>query len=214
MDNKEISEEEAAYRKQIRELLERIQRSLDAAMASTQREGEGKQQESKTDYEKVVEFFREHKNKAASAKMVMKATGVSRSSLAQIFYRTHKDSFVSGPVPGYTKKKWWALKKVALEAGVDEKHDRLPTLFGDEGDFAQLDAAECCFRILKEHRNVPMSVLTMTREALRRGYRARTRGHEDAILFATTKSFWARIGRDQRFKKVRPFVYALKDWPP
>ena len=39
-------------------------------------------------------------------------------------------------------------------------------------------------------------------------------GPEDEVLIRTCKSFWARLGRDQRFAKVRPLVYKLRVWPP
>jgi len=180
----------------------------------------------KTDIEKVLGFFATNENLPSSPKDIMAATGVSRSSLSQILYKNHKDRFEAFLAPGYQKRRLWRLRGVAVEAGapwskeagaagaeLSEAHER-PTLFGVEGDLAELDAADCCFRILRDHGNQPMNALSLTREALRRGYRARTKGPEDEVLIRTCKSFWARLGRDQRFAKVRPLVYKLRVWPP
>ena len=131
---------------------------------------------------------------------------IQRASLSQVLYKTHRTHFVRSSQPGF-EKKLWSLSEVGLQVA---GHAR-STLFGIEGDLTGIDAAECCFRILKDHANEPTGVLTLTREALKRGYMARTTGHEDAVLFSTAKSFWARLGRDERFVKVAPFVYRLTD---
>jgi hypothetical protein len=183
-------------------------------------------------FERIVDFLMSKDNEPQSAAAIMRATRIRRGSLSQIFYRSHKNSFISFKVPGYSRKKLWALseetalawsgspKRSSQEAAKRSSQEAAHARSGDTdlfgqviGDLTGVDAAECCFRILRDHKNKPMSVITMTREALERGYRARTKGHPDEVLFNTTKSFWARLGRDQRFRKVRAFVYELNKWP-
>jgi hypothetical protein len=176
--------------------------------------------DAKGHYDRVVDFFRSVGNAPQTAGAIIRATRIPRGSLSQILYRNHKDSFVSVLAPGYSRKRLWQLTQEALKAapvagrsvaGNEAEEQTERTLFGIQGDLTGVDAADCCYRILKDSGNRPLNVLTMTREALRRGYRARTRGTEDEVLFSTAKSFWARLGRDERFRKVRPFVYVLAE---
>lgn len=199
--------------KQVRRLLAKVLRKLQAQAANMPGFDE-----SKGTFERVAEFLRSRNNEPQTAAAIMAGTGIPRGTLSQLLYRSHRDRFVSGTAAGYSRKKVWMLSEVAGAGAEGAETERAPatheTLFGVEGDLSDLDAAECCYRILRDHRNKPLSVLTMTREALQRGYRARTKGTEDEVLFSTAKSFWARIGRDQRFRKVKPFVYVLARWPP
>jgi|ERR1700723_2352485 len=166
-----------------------------------------------TQFEKLTKFFRSVDNHPQTIRAMLQATGIQKGSLSQILYRTHRDHFVRSSHDPNDKKKLWSLSQKGLEAAGMVR----PTLFGMEGDLSESDAADCCYRILGDHENEPMSVLTMTREALKRGYSARTVGDDDSVLFSTTKSFWARLSRDDRFVNVKPFVYRLRvdsDPPP
>jgi hypothetical protein len=168
--------------------------------------------ERKTHFERVVDFLTSEGNRPQSTKAIMAATGIPRGALSQIIYRSHKDAFVS--IRSLSKRKFWTLSEAAVQEAAGQLR---PTLFGREGDLAELKASDCCYRILKERGGEAMNVLTMAREALRRGYRGGASGTDDDVLMTTAKSFWARLGRDDRFREIRPQVFALTevaDRPP
>jgi DNA-binding MarR family transcriptional regulator len=162
---------------------------------------------------RVAEFFIERGNRPATARFIMKKTGISRSSLSQILHRTHKDKFISTAMPEYARKKLWKLTNEAVEeaAKVLQNPAQQRDLFDSEHDFVGLKAVECCARILREHENEPMNALTMARQALNRGYKGKVKASGDELLLTTAKSFWAALGRDERFKEVRPLVFMLKE---
>jgi len=58
-------------------------------------------------FEKVRDFLREHG--PCRAKTIIAQTGCSRSSLSQILFRSHRGSFVSSPLNGYSRAKLWSL---------------------------------------------------------------------------------------------------------
>ncbi len=167
----------------------------------------------KSPFLRIAEVLMDKGNKPRTANPIMKATGISRSALSQILHRTHKDSFVSIPIPGYSRKKLWALTEEA-RAAVQLGNVGQETLFGTVGDFSGVKAVDCCFRILQERGNEPMNALTMAREAIGRGYRGKARGSEDEVLLTTAKSFWAALSRDQRFEEVRALVFKVKEPTP
>jgi hypothetical protein len=169
----------------------------------------GLHDERKSHYTRIAEYLLGNGNAPRSASAIADATGISRSSLGQVLYRTHPASFVSYPMPGYSRKKLWALSEQAIAELQQPQPLGQPTLFGHIGDLAGVPAIECCARILKDHRNEPLSALTVAREALVRGYQGRARGSEDEVLLTTAKSFWAAMSRDSRFAEVRPLVFAL-----
>lgn len=165
----------------------------------------------KSQFLRIAEYLLSVDNRPRSTRAILRNTGVTRSSLSQILHRTHKESFVSTPIPGYTRKKKWSLTIRAAKdakAQLDARNQR--TLF-DTGDLAGVKAVDCCAKILRDHGNDPMNALTMAREAIARGYRGKSQGSEDEVLLTTAKSFWAALGRDSRFEEVRPLVFALKD---
>jgi hypothetical protein len=165
----------------------------------------------KSQFLRVAEFLLSKGNRPRSAQMILKKTGVSRSSLSQMLHRTHKDSFISAPIPGYARKKLWSLTPAAAtDAARLLQSQRVATLFGAEGDLSGVKGTDCCARILKEHDNEPMNALTLAREAISRGYHGKAQGSEDEVLLTTAKSFWAALGRDERFREIRPLVFALK----
>lgn len=167
-----------------------------------------------TNFERVVKFFMANGNHPSTARKIVAGAGVSRSALSQILYKTHKDAFVSGSVPGFNRKKWFALNEETVDqlevAGSQLQED----LFGEPiGDLSRETQEGCCIRILKEHGNKPMPALTIAREALRRGYHGSVKGSEDEVLQTTAKSFWALMGRKEnkyRFVQVRPLVFRLR----
>jgi hypothetical protein len=161
-------------------------------------------------YARVAKYLLSHGNQPRSAKAIARESGISRSSLSQILYRSHKDKFASTVIPGFARKKLWALTK---EAVVEESRKLQVDLFGEVmEDFSQLSGEACCAKILRGHNNEPMNVLTMAREAIRRGYRGMAKGSDDDILMTTAKSFWAVLGRKKdRFVEVKPQVFRLKD---
>lgn len=170
----------------------------------------GPQVAPKSHYLRVAEFLLWKRNRPRSAQAILKRTGISRSSLSQILHRTHKESFIATPIPGYSRKKLWSLTEQAAKEATRVLMTRQPTLFGGEGEFSNVKAVDCCARILTEHGNEPMNALTMAREALLRGYHGKAKGSEDEVLLTTAKSFWAALTRDDRFDEVRPLVFVLK----
>jgi hypothetical protein len=172
----------------------------------------------KSHFLKVAEFLLSRNNRPSSAKALLKGAGISRSSLSQILHKSHKESFVSSSIPGFTRKKRWALTgEGAKEASAALKATFTPIgdLFDVVGELYGVKAVDCCARILNDHGNEPMNALAMAREAIQRGYRGyKVKGSEDEVLLTTAKSFWAALGRDQRFAEVRPLVFALKNQPP
>jgi hypothetical protein len=169
--------------------------------------------EPKSQFQRIAEVLMFKGNRPRTTRAIMRETGISRSALSQILHRTHKDSFVSTPIPGYSRKKLWSLTEEAARMAAAQLGTRLgsPTLFGTEGEFWQMAGVDCCARILREHGNEPMTALTLAREAMQRGYRGRVKASEDEMLLTTAKSFWAALGRDERFEQVRPLVFKLKD---
>lgn len=155
-------------------------------------------------------------NDPQTAAWIMRRTKISRNSLSQILHRTHKDSFVSFDIPGYSRKKLWALTDEAAERArrlldKKEKKEGQGNLFENVvSEFEGIKATDCCEKILAERNNEPTSALTLARESLARGYKGEPHGTEDEKLLRTAKSFWAALGRDERFAEVRPLVFALK----
>jgi hypothetical protein len=199
---------EEAHRREIDQILERL-KSLRSEVAQTEgadipRAGSG---ESKTQFQKVVEFFCARDNQPQTMDAIVEATGIPKGSLAQVLYRTHRESFVTGPALGQSKRRVWALTVTTFRQaqGLVQLD-----LFGQVGDFTGISAKECCYRLLKERGNRPMNALTLARAALRRGYSGGAQGSEDDVLMTTAKSFWARLGRDERFIEVRPQVFVLR----
>lgn len=70
----------------------------------------------KTQFLKVAEVLLAEGNKPRSARWIVTATGISRSSLSQIIHRTHRESFVSSDIHGYSRKKLWALTGFATHS--------------------------------------------------------------------------------------------------
>lgn len=205
-----ITEAMSVLADQIAAISEALRTGLDADSEQPV-PGESSQQH-KSQFQRIAEALMAKGNKPKTANWIVKATGITRSSLSQILHRTHKDSFVSTLIPGYSRKKLWSLtEEAAKAAGQLVSPFTQPTLFGVEGDFSGKRGVDCCIRILKDHGGEAMNALTMAREAIARGYRGRAKGTEDEVLLTTAKSFWAALGRDTRFKEVRPLVFALKE---
>lgn len=155
--------------------------------------------EDKTHYQMIVDFFVQNKNTPSSMNAIAKATGIQIAALGQVMYRTHAANFKRAkPVIG-TGRLQWSMK--------DEVYHNLDG--SEKKDMVGKTAKDCCVLILRENDNRPMNALTLAREALRRGYSGGAEGSEDDILMTTAKSFWARLGRDQRFAEVRPQVFML-----
>lgn len=149
-----------------------------------------------TNFEKVKAFFNSVDNEPSTTTAIRNATGIPRGSLSNLLYETHKNLFTSHEVQG-RKRKLWSLR----------------TAVAEERDFAGLAAHECCRIILLEHRNEPMHVLTLAKEAIRRGYSGRGHYTGDAFEWVTAKSFWARLSRTNRhdFVQVEPNVFRLRN---
>lgn len=64
---------------------------------------------SETDYEKVVLLFKQNNNTPLPTSKIVKLCNITRSSLSQILYRTHKNKFVSQSKEGCTRRKLWRL---------------------------------------------------------------------------------------------------------
>jgi hypothetical protein len=168
--------------------------------------------EPRTQFERIVTFFRTMGGMPQTTKAIMNATGISRSSLSQLLYRTHRDFFVPTASPGYSRKKLWTLSEEA--AAQSRVAWAQPNLFGIVGgDLAGFNAKDCCQKILEEHDNLPMNALTLAREALARGYTGAAEGTPDDVLMTTAKSFWARLCRDEKFVEIRPQVFVLREPP-
>src|SRR5262249_24212315 len=153
--------------------LEEFGRLLGQAEAAHQHSGPEKSQ-----FLQVAEFLLADGNRPRSASAILKGTGLSRTSLSQLFHVTHKDSFISNAIPGYARKKKWSLSEQAAtdaKRQLDEWHTK-KNLFGVEGDLAGLTGKECCVRILKDHGNEAMGPLALAREAIARGYRGTASG--------------------------------------
>jgi hypothetical protein len=165
----------------------------------------------KTGYMKVADFLRSTGNQPQSSRAIMKATGVPRGTLAKILHRSHAGYFVSTLAEGYSRKKLWALAEPGPEAAAEAALKVTETLFGPVPDMTGASAGVCCIRILREGGNKPLNVLTMAREALRRGYSGGARGTQDDVLMTTAKSFWAKLSRDDRFVSEGPAVFRLSE---
>src|SRR5262245_19160482 len=66
-------------------------------------------------FAQLVKFFTAVNNLPQTTGTIMRVTGISRSALAQILYRTHRDYFESEAMPGYSKKKLWKLRGAATQ---------------------------------------------------------------------------------------------------
>jgi hypothetical protein len=166
----------------------------------------------KSHFRLVVEVLMERGNKPLPASTIVRRAGISRGALSQVLHRTHKDSFISIPIPGYSRKRLWKLTNEA-EAAAQLGSLEQRTLFEGEGEFAGVKAVDCCFRILADRGNEPANALALAREAIQRGYRGRARGLAEEVQLTTAKSFWAALTRDDRFVEVRPLVFKLRQWP-
>ena len=196
-----------------KELNQRYQNLEKILMEALEKVGHKLEKLSQSPFSAIGHVLMERGNLPMTASEIMKVSGVSRSALSQVLHKSNKELFISLPIPGYSKKKLWALSEIGKDAAQLGKTG-IKTLFGQEGEFSGVKAVECCFRILRERGNQPMNALAMAREAIRRGYRGKTKGDADEVLLTTAKSFWAALGRDQRFEEVRPLVFKLKEEPP
>ena len=200
--------------RQVEDQLASIKEASDEIARSTSDSGE-----QKTAFMKIAEALLSKGNNPKTARWIMKEARVSRGSLSQVIHRTHKEAFISVEIPGYSRKKLWALTKEAADEVAGQlraKKRGQATLFDDERpqvEFLGVKATDCCVKILLEHDNEAMNALTMAREALRRGYRGKAHGSEDEVLLTTAKSFWAALGRDERFVEIRALVFKLKNHP-
>jgi len=65
--------------------------------------------EFKSYFERIADALLANGNEGMTTRQIAKAVGISRSALSQVVWRTHKEWFVSHPVPGCSRKKRWAL---------------------------------------------------------------------------------------------------------
>jgi hypothetical protein len=153
----------------------------------------------KTQFQKVANFILSNGNQPQTAAAIRAATGVSRSALSLLMYRSHKDDFESVPVPGYERLKAWRVK-TDPDRPIERRADRIAhAILSDEipaeGDFSGLTQVECAQRILKEQDNKKLHVATIAKEALRRGYVPRAKGEYDRVEYRLTQSLLADLGR-------------------
>jgi len=168
-----------------------LDRADDTPAASSQTE------DGRSVFEKVRQYFESFGNKPSTTTEIRKGAGVNRGALSNLIYTTHTRYFASYDQPGTTRRLW------ALRTAVAESEE-----------FAKLPAHECCRRLLMDRGNVPAHVLTLAKEAVRRGYRGKGKNEGDALVWVTAKSFWARMsagpfGRD--FEQTEPNVFRLKN---
>ncbi|HJT76222.1 MAG TPA: hypothetical protein VJ739_03390 [Gemmataceae bacterium] len=208
----ELIVREEGRRKEIEDTLD-ILRQVRQALQQVPATSSAGDEDGKSGFMKVVEFLRLRGNQPQSARAIMEETGIPRGTLAKILYRSHAGHFVSTVPEGYSRKKLWALREPLPASGREEAAESTPrvveTLFGAVGDMVGVSAGACCIRILREGGNKPLNVLTMAREALRRGYSGGARGTPDDVLMTTAKSFWAKLSRDDRFVAEGPAVFRL-----
>ena len=65
---------------------------------------------SKTQYQRLVEFFVDTKNKPAPIRVLGQAIKTRRNAVSTVIYRTHREFFASHPAPGSPKWKLWSLR--------------------------------------------------------------------------------------------------------
>jgi len=161
--------------------------------------------EAKTNFGKVKEFFELVNNKPSSTTEIRVFTGITRGGLSNLLYLTHKASFVSTASSERPGKKLWQMKYPNWPGAASAR--------SGTSDFAKLAAHECCRRILIEHNNTPMHVLTLAKEAVRRGYKGRGRYTGDALEWVAAKSFWARLSRTNKhdFEQIESNVFRLRN---
>ena len=141
-----LSEESWKKIDRLGELVEEMAIELDKLRQ--EREAGAKKIVLPTDFLKVADFLLAKKNRPRSAWAIMKATGITRSSLSQILHRTHKGMFVGHEVPGYSRKKFWSLTdEAAKEAKSLIEHEtrrsQMTTLFElEEGEFTGRKAVD------------------------------------------------------------------------
>ncbi len=163
-----------------------------------------KPEERRTNFDRIAEFIRSQGNQPQTLRSIAKGTEMTNGSITQVLYRTHKDRFICASAPGFQRRKMWSLRGEPTERNGDG------TLF-DGMSLEGLAAHECCEQILRDHGNSPMNALTLAREALARGYAGKATGDADDILMTTAKSFWARMGRDRRFFRIRSEKFRLRE---
>ncbi len=71
----------------------------------------------KSQFLRIAEFLLSRNNQPTTAKAILLGSGVKRASLSQILHRSHKDSFISVPIPGFSRIKKWALTEAAAAQG-------------------------------------------------------------------------------------------------
>lgn len=158
-----------------------------------------------TAYERVRKYLKTLGNHPTTTTQILNATGISRSALSNLLYVTHKERFDSVRTDGNQRKRLWNLRSVP-QAG------RAKSVQPGR-DMQNMAAHDCCRRILEEHGNEPMHILTLAKEAISRGYSGRGKYAGDAMEWVTAKSFWARLSRTNKhdFEQVETNVFKLKE---
>lgn len=161
----------------------------------------------KTQYEKIVDFLNARGNRPQTTTAIRVGTGISRSALSLILYRSHKDRFEKLEVPGKSRLTSWRLRQ-ARENHPDDA-DKPPP---HRNDLTDMPCMACVKAILRDNENKAMHYNTVAKEALRRGYDSgRTAGKEpDEIEALTAKSFWASMSRSDELESPKTGYYRLK----
>lgn len=86
------------------------------------------QSHSMTHFERLCHVLRQDKNSPKTIVQLCRATGLTRSAVSAVVYRTHRPAFCAYPIAGKDVKfKAWALRDPNMKTGQDwERHrDRL-----------------------------------------------------------------------------------------
>jgi hypothetical protein len=75
-----------------------------AAMEGCPRSGSGADQ--KTNYERIVDFLASVENRPQTIPQLETGTGIARSSISAVLYRTHADKFAATEQPGKAANLW------------------------------------------------------------------------------------------------------------
>jgi hypothetical protein len=75
------------------------------------RTGNSQEPQSSPGFDRVRSFLESRGDEWVPTPEILRATGIARSALARILYRTHRGAFVKRKAPGSNKLKQWRLAK-------------------------------------------------------------------------------------------------------
>lgn len=85
-------------------------------------EEEAKEESARTYYARIVNYFLSVNNKDSTTAEIREATGLTRSAISAVLYRTHRDNFARFIRPGYERIQLWRMEPAVYEV-IKNTHD-------------------------------------------------------------------------------------------